>query len=364
MAQALALARQALGRVSPNPAVGAVIVKDGEVVGEGFTQPPGSDHAEIVALKQAGPMARGATLYVTLEPCCHQGKRTPPCTKAIIEAGITQVHLATIDPNPQVSTQGQAELEAAGIATHVGEGEDEARELIEGYAKWITTGCPFVIAKYAMSLDGKLATRTGDSRWISGPDSRSWVHQLRHQVDAILVGAGTVLADDPQLTARDESGQPQTRQPLRVVVDARGRIPPRAQLLRQPGQALIATTELMTEATATALQQAGAEVVRLPQGPGGVDLSSLVGLLGERQVTSLLVEGGGELLGSLFDQGLVDKVLAFVAPLVIGGRQALSPVAGQGVAWVAQGPRLQRMRAESLGEDTLIIGYVADKANR
>ena len=201
MKQALSLAKLALGQVSPNPAVGAIIVKDDVVIGQGYTQPPGSWHAEVMALKQAGEKARGAVMYVTLEPCCHFG-HTPPCTKAVIAAGISEVHMATLDPNPLVAGRGADELERAGIKTYVGENESEAREIIEAYIKFITTGMPFVTAKFAVSLDGKIATKNGDSEWISGIDSRKYVHYLRYTTDAIMVGANTVIADDPHLTCR------------------------------------------------------------------------------------------------------------------------------------------------------------------
>lgn len=216
MEQALSLARLAVGEVSPNPAVGAVIVRNGEVIGQGYTQPPGLPHAEIVALKQAGDRSRGSELYVTLEPCCHYG-RTPPCTKAIIEAGIKEVHFAMIDPNPIVAGKGKAELEKSGIKTYVGEGEAAANEINEAYVKYITAGMPFVTAKFALSLDGKIATRTGDSRWISGEESRKYVHYLRYAADAIMVGVSTVVIDDPSLTTKCCGGRGGTamKQPLR-----------------------------------------------------------------------------------------------------------------------------------------------------
>ena len=201
MERAISLAKLALGQVSPNPAVGAVIVKDDDVIGQGYTQPPGSSHAEIMALKEAGERARGAVMYVTLEPCCHYG-RTPPCTKAIIAAGIKEVHAAMIDPNPLVNGKGLKELEKAGIKTFLGEHADDASEIIESYVKFITTGRPFVTIKFAMSLDGKIATRSGDSKWISSDESRRYVHFLRYTSDAVMVGVNTVLIDDPQLTSR------------------------------------------------------------------------------------------------------------------------------------------------------------------
>ena len=359
MEQALKLARLALGEVSPNPAVGAVIVRGDEVVGEGFTQPPGQDHAEIVALKQAGERSRGATMYVTLEPCCHFG-RTPPCTRSIIAAGISQVRIATLDDNPRVFGCGKGELEDAGIEVHVGECREEARELNESYFKYINTGLPFVTAKYSMSLDGKIATRTLDSKWISNEDSRLFSHTLRHASDAIMAGVGTVLADNPRLTARGCAGRGGTshKQPMRVIVDSNGRTPLDACMFAEPGRTLMALGASVPESRLEAYRKVGAEVVQIPGKDSRVGLQSLLKFLGERQVTSLLVEGGGTLLGSLFDEGLVDKVVAIIAPMIIGGSAAKTPVAGIGVEKIAQAPRLENVRITQFGDDTVISGYV------
>jgi diaminohydroxyphosphoribosylaminopyrimidine deaminase/5-amino-6-(5-phosphoribosylamino)uracil reductase len=354
MARALELAQQALGTTSPNPAVGAVLVKDGRVVGEGFTQPPGGPHAEIVAIEQAGGAARGATLYVTLEPCPTYG-RTPPCTKAIIEAGVRDVHVATRDPGIPASS-GIDELKAAGIVIVEGEGEAEARRVNEAYIKQRVTGLPFVIAKWAMSLDGKIAATSGDSRWVSGPETREWSHRLRTQIDAIMVGVRTVLVDDPQLTARP-AGIDSGRQPLRIVADSRGRTPVTARVLDGPGRALLATTAAASARWRQQMTEAGAEVLVLPDVEGRVDVADLLRVLGERQTLSLLVEGGGELLGSFFDGGLMDKVHAVVAPLVIGGRDAPASVAGRGVERMAEALRLRDVVVERLGEDVLVTGY-------
>lgn len=356
MQQALSLARQALGTTSPNPAVGAVIVKDGSVVGAGHTQPPGSAHAEVIALRQAGDAARDAAMYVTLEPCAHQG-RTPPCTAAIIAAGIREVHMAMIDPNPIVSGRGKAQLEAAGIKTYLGEREPEARETVEGYAKHITAGVPFVTVKFAMSLDGKIATRTGDSKWITGAESRQYVQGLRSVSDAVLVGVNTVLADDPRLTVRDGEDRAGSRQPLRVILDSRGRTPPSARMLSEPGKTIIVTGSKADAAAAKELARAGSEVLQVGSTRGLIDIAELLRVLGQRQVTSVLVEGGGEVLGYLFDHGMVDKVYAFVAPVIVGGREAVTAVAGRGVERLIQAPRLFRVKVECLGEDVLVSGY-------
>ena len=355
MDRALSLARRALGSVSPNPAVGAVVVKDGVAVGEGWTQPPGKDHAEIVALRQAGEKAAGAVLYTTLEPCSHHGK-TPPCTEAIVRAGVAEVHAAVVDPNPAVFGQGLSSLEEAGIRTHVGEGETEALKITEAYRKFITTGRPFVTAKFAVSLDGKIATRTGDSRWITGEEARGYAHRLRAAADAVMVGINTVMADDPRLTARDEGGAPLERQPLRIVVDSRGRTPERAMLLSEPGKVMVAVADAEA-ATRARLTEAGAEVESVPAEDGSVDLAELLCRLGSREVTSVLVEGGGVLLGTFFDRGLVDKVAAFVAPTVVGGVAAPSAVAGTGVERLDDAMRLRDVEVHQLGRDVAITGY-------
>ena len=356
MSHALELARRAEGRVSPNPPVGAVLVRDGEVIGRGYTQPPGQSHAEVLALREAGEAARGAALYTTLEPCSHHG-RTPPCTDAIIEAGVAEVHAAVLDPNPNVRGGGLAILAEAGVSTRLGEGEAKARLLLEAYVKYVTTGTPFVTAKFAMSLDGKIATRIGDSKWISGEKARRRVHRLRAASDAVMVGINTVLADDPRLTARDKKGVPLERQPLRVVVDTCGRMPLDAPMLGEPGRTLVAAGDL-DESAAAALRDAGAEVVSLPGDGPSVDLAALMdALASEHGVTSMLVEGGATLLGSLFDLGLVDKVIAFVSPVIVGGQTAPTPVAGAGFERMADSLRLERVRWDRYGRDMAITGY-------
>lgn len=361
MKQALSLAKLALGQVSPNPAVGAVVVKDGEVVGQGYTQPPGSWHAEVMALKQAGEKARGGVMYVTLEPCCHYG-RTPPCTQAIIAAGISKVHLAMLDPNPLISGHGEDKLEREGIRTYVGERGNEAKEINEAYIKFITTGMPFVTAKFAVSLDGKIATKNGDSEWISGSEARKYVHYLRYTTDAIMAGANTVIADNPRLTCRyGGTGGKVKKQPLRVVVDGRGRIPSTAQVFTESGKTLLALDKSVKPEKKEALVQAGAELLELPSEEGSVDLKRLLKALGEQEITSVLVEGGGILLGSLFDCGLVDKVITFIAPIIIGGEEAKTAVAGKGVDRVDDAIKLERISVEKFGEDLMISGYIKNR---
>jgi diaminohydroxyphosphoribosylaminopyrimidine deaminase/5-amino-6-(5-phosphoribosylamino)uracil reductase len=357
MQKAIALARGALGTTSPNPAVGAVIVNNGITVGEGFTLPAGKRHAEVGALQEAGHAAQGATLFTTLEPCCHYG-RTPPCTEAIVAAGIKYVHIAILDPNPNVSGKGCAVLEAAGIKVILGEESENAEVLYEAFTKHVITGLPFISVKYAMSLDGKIATRNGDSKWVSGPQARALVQQLRRANDAILVGINTVLTDNPLLTVRDQHAIGLERQPLRVVLDSDCRIPIKARLLRTPDEALVVALEKAPQYRVDCLVAAGVEVFRTSADARGmVDLEALLAELGGRGIVSILVEGGGILSGSLFDAGLVDKVYLFLAPIVIGGKNAAAPVQGQGVSRIADALRVERTRIEEVGADWIIVGY-------
>ena len=356
MRRALALARKALGTTSPNPAVGAVVVKDGVRLGEGHTLPPGQSHAEIVALERAGAKSRGAALYVTLEPCCIHG-RTPPCTTSILQAGIGEVHVAVSDPNPRVDGKGVDELRAAGVEVYTGDGGADALELYRAFSKHIKTRLPFVTAKFAMSLDGKIATYTGESKWITGNRARRHVHEMRRRCDAIMVGVNTVVRDDPQLTARDGNGKPLARQPLRVVLDSSAGTPTDARLLHEPGGTLIAVAG-PPEGRVDALRRAGAEVVPLPADGGRrVDLTALMEVLGSRGVVDLLVEGGGTVLGSLFDLGLVDRVMSFIAPRIIGGAASPSPVGGRGIDEMSRVLGLTDLSVKRLGEDIMVVGY-------
>lgn len=356
MNRAIDIARSALGKVSPNPAVGAVIVKDGVIMGEGSTQPPGQDHAEKVALKLAGSRSKGAALYVTLEPCCHFG-RTPPCTTDIIAANIAEVHMATLDPNPEVKGKGRAELDNAGIKTYVGSNEQQAKHLIEAYAKFIIRNRPFVTAKYAMTLDGKMSTESGDSKWISNESSRKHVQKMRYEADAVMVGVGTVLADNPRLSVRTGDASVKASK-LRVIVDTKGRTPINAQLFKEQGKVLIATTDYLEEGREQQYTQLDAEVVKLPKYNDMVDLEALLDVLGQRNITSVIAEGGGTLLGSLFDQRLVDKVAAFIAPKIAGGYKSPTPVLGQGVPIMEEALKLHDVNVATIDEDILITGYI------
>ncbi len=358
MREALAEAEQALGWSSPNAAVGAVLVRDGRVVGRGHTRPPGGDHAEVVALGAAGELARGATAYVTLEPCAHHG-RTPPCTDALIAAGVTRVEYAIGDPDPQVDGRGAERLRAAGVDTRAGDGAAAAAQQLAGYLTHRRTGRPRVIAKFAASLDGRIASASGDSRWISGPETREWAHRERPKLDAIVVGSGTVVIDDPELTARPGGTTAGAHQPLRVVVDTRGRTPRAARVLAGPVPTLVATSERSPAAWRAEMEQAGAELVLLPEAGGHVDPAALLDELGRRGVLTALVEGGGVLLGALFDRRLVDYVRAIIAPIVIGAASAPGAVAGCGAQRMAEAPRLTELTVERLGEDVLISGVPA-----
>jgi len=355
MRRAFALALLAKGRTSPNPMVGAVLVKEGRVVGEGYHAFAGGDHAEVRALKAASFQAEGATLYVNLEPCCHVG-RTPPCTEALIRAGIKKVIASTLDPNPLVSGKGVERLKEAGIEVEVGLLAEEARRLNEAFFAFIATGRPFVILKAASSLDGRIATRAGESRWITGEEARRRVHELRDEVDAVLVGIGTVLKDDPALTVR--LGRQGTRNPLRVIVDAYARLPLEAKALQDPAKTLVAASREAPGEQVGALRRRGAEVVLLDGQPGQVSLTLLMEELGKRGIVSVMIEGGAEINASALAEGIVDKVLLFLAPLLIGGREAPSAVGGRGIERLSQAIRLKDLRIERLGEDLLIEGYI------
>ena len=348
MRLALELAHKGEGETNPNPIVGAVVVKDGRIVGEGYHHRFGGPHAEVFALDEAGDEAHGATLYVTLEPCSHHGK-TPPCTERIIAAKIARVVIACRDPNPLVNGHGIERMRAAGIEVTEGVLEEEARRANEIFFKFITTGRPFVQLKLAESLDGKIATRTGDAKWISGADSRVEVHCLRRRFAAILVGVGTAIADDPRLNVRHVAG----KDPLRIVLDGRGRIPLAATLLCGEGRTIVVTATMAREKEA-ALLALGAEVWRLPEKEGCVALPAFLRRLGEEKIDSLLVEGGGETAAAFLEADLVDKVAFFIAPILIGGRAATPAIGGAGAEQVSEALHLRRIEIERIGEDLLV----------
>jgi diaminohydroxyphosphoribosylaminopyrimidine deaminase/5-amino-6-(5-phosphoribosylamino)uracil reductase len=355
MKLALRLAARGAGWVSPNPMVGAVVVRDGQIIGKGYHRRVGAPHAEVEALRRAGASAKGADLYVTLEPCNHQG-RTPPCTKVILKAGVGRVVIATRDPNPRVAGDGAGFLAARGVAVEVGLLEAEARRLNEAFFKAVTTGLPLVIAKAACSLDGKIATATGESQWLTAEPTRTFAHRLRHQVDAILVGIGTVLADDPRLTTR----LPHSKDPIRLILDSRLRLPLTARVINpvSPAPTWVACRDQAPKEKVRALQQLGVEVLIMPEEAGLIALRPLLEFLGQRQIQSLLVEGGAETLGSFFDQGLVDKFYFFYAPKFLGGWNALGVLGGQGVAHLRDAPLARDLTIRRLGTDIMISGYL------
>ncbi len=355
MGRALELARRGEGRTRPNPPVGAVVVRDGAIVGEGFHPRAGEPHAEVFALREAGEAARGADLYVTLEPCCHHG-RTGPCTEAVLAAGIARVFVGVLDPNPKVSGGGVAILRSAGVAVEAPVLETECRRLIAPFAKHITTGAPYVILKSAMTLDGRIASGAGDSRWISSEASRAHVHRLRDTVDAIMVGIGTVLQDDPRLTTRLPEGG---RDADRIVVDARLQIPEDAALLDLHSSAatVIATTSHAPAEKIERLRRRGVQVLEFPIAKaGGVDLCALMQRLGALGYQSVLLEGGARLNGAALREGIVDRVQIFIAPLLLGGDDGPSLAAGTGMPTIAEAKRLKDVRVTRFGDDTLIEG--------
>ena len=355
MGEALRVARNAVGRTSPNPLVGAVIVKNGRIVAEGWHRKAGTPHAEIHALNMAGDLAKGATVYVTLEPCSHYG-RTGPCAKALVEAGVVRVVVAMLDPNPQVAGRGIKLLQDAGIEVETGVCENEAKRLNEVFLKWITEGMPFVALKTAMSLDGKIATATGQSQWITNEESRLWTHYLRDCHDGIMVGINTALKDNPSLTTRLPEGN--GKNPVRIVVDSQGRLPLDAKLVTDnEAETIVAVSQRASDKTVQALEKAGVKVI--VAGENKVDLRLLLQKLGELNICSVLVEGGGQLNFSLLKDDLVDKVYAFVAPKLIGGADALTPVEGAGFAELSQAVQLTDVTTELINGDVLITARVA-----
>lgn len=356
MARALALASRGAAFAHPNPTVGAVLVKNGRAIGEGFHVYDRRDHAEIVALTKAGAKARGATLYVTLEPCCTTG-RTGPCTNAVIEAGVKRVVVAMQDPNPAVAGRGLAQLRRAKIEVLNGVGESEARRLNEGFAKWIRTGLPFVTLKTALTLDGRIASRKGSTTWITSEASRQAVQLLRHESDALLTGIGTVLVDNPRMS--DRTGKPRRRRLLRAIVDSRLRLPLKSELVKSAQRDLVVfTTQSHDSPKARALERAGVDVVRVPARGKRVDLQTVLRDLGNRQILNVILEAGAELNGAALESVIVDKMILFYAPKVMGTGGV--PMANVSSRWFAKSPALQNLRVDRCGPDFVVEGYFND----
>ena len=347
--RALELAERGRGFVEPNPLVGAVVVRDGRVIGEGWHEKYGEAHAEVNALRRAGEQARGATLYVTLEPCCHHGK-TPPCTDAVVHAGIRRVVASMLDPFPAIAGQGLALLREAGVGVEIGVGGPAAHRLNAPYLTLLRAKRPWVHGKWAMTLDGKIASATGSSRWITSEAARAKAHQLRGRIDAIIVGRGTLLADDPLLTARPKGSRVATR-----IVLTSGMLPLSSdcQLLRTLDEApvLVVTTPRGAKQIGTWAER-GAEVIGLEE----LGIASMLAELGRRRMTNVLVEGGAGVLGSFLDAGLIDEVHAFIAPKLIGGERALSPIGGRGIAAMSDAIQLADWNVERIGDDVLFHG--------
>lgn len=356
MHRALDLARKGEGRTRPNPPVGAVIVRDGLIVGEGFHPKAGEPHAEIFALREAGGMARGADLYVTLEPCCHVG-RTGPCADAVLAAGVARVFVGAVDPNPAVAGKGIARLRKGGVEVRSGLLGAECERLIAPFARHVTTGLPFVILKAAATLDGRTATSTGESQWITGESSREWVHRLRDRVDAIMVGSGTVLKDNPRLTSRLVEGG---RDPVRIVLDSRLRIPEDAAVFAadSPAPTIVATTERAPGEKLSRLRSRGIQVLEVTEMGGRVHLPELLHGLGKLGLQSVLLEGGGQLNDAFLEGKLIDRVMVFIAPLILGGNDGRGIFDGKGVTRLADALRLADVRVRRFDEDILIEGEV------
>ncbi len=365
MKRALSLAAKGKGRTSPNPMVGAVIVKHGHIVGEAWHRKPGEPHAEIHALHQAGPRARGGVLYVTLEPCCHTNKRTPPCVPLLLKSGLARVCVAMVDPNPEVNGRGIHALEQANLPVSVGVLENEARRLNEVYRYWMTTGRPLVTLKGAMTLDGKIATSTGESRWMTGERARQDVHRLRNQMDAIMVGVGTILTDDPELSARGKTttGKRVGRQPVRVVLDSQLRIPLKAKILQWVGEqpTILCTTTQAPQKKIQLLRERGIQVWVFPAQAGMVSLKPCLTRLGKEGLTSVLLEGGSTVNASALQQGLVNRVRLYLAPTLLGGQDAKGLIGGLSPKKLDRAWPLADCQLRKIGSDWLVTGTIEHK---
>lgn len=361
MQRALKLAEKGIGYTNPNPLVGAVIVKDGRIIGEGYHKLYGSNHAEINAFENATEDVCGATMYVTLEPCSHYGK-TPPCAIAIVQKGIKKVVIGLKDPNPLVSGGGIKILQENGIEVVCGVLQEEGKKLNEIFLKYITTKTPFCIMKTAMTLDGKIATRTGDSKWVTGELSREYVHKLRQRVSGIMVGIGTIIADDPMLTTRLDNLE--LKDPTRIIIDSTSKIPLDAKVLNLNSKAatIIATTRKAAPEKIRKLEEKGAEVIITPVKNNGVDLNFLMKILGDKKIDSILLEGGSKINYSAIIEGIVDKVNAFIAPKIIGGDVAKTPVGGNGMEFMRDAISLNNIEIYRFENDIMIEGYITKEA--
>jgi len=357
MKQALEIAQKGRGFTSPNPMVGAVIVKNDKVIAKGYHEAAGKAHAEVKAIEIAGPEAVGATLYVTLEPCNHFG-RTPPCTQRILQAGIGRVVVAMKDPNPQVPGGGIEYLQSNGVDVKLGVCEKEAIRLNEVFIKYVRTKRPFVAVKCASTLDGQIATRTGDSRWVTGPEAREYVHHLRHAMDAIMVGVGTIETDDPRLTTRIDGLH--GLNPKRIILDTRLRIPEHARVLRQPSESdtIIVVGPAACREKLARIQHSGIRVLHSPLKNGWIDLDPLMDRLGAMGITSILIEGGGRVVASALSSEIVDKIYFFYAPKILGGNDGVPVCFGKGAERINQCIRVEEMTVERLGDDILVEGYI------
>jgi diaminohydroxyphosphoribosylaminopyrimidine deaminase / 5-amino-6-(5-phosphoribosylamino)uracil reductase len=355
MALALELAQKGLGKVEPNPMVGAVLVKNGEIIGTGYHQVFGGAHAEMHAIKEGGDNCKGATLYVSMEPCAHYGK-TAPCADALIKAGVVRVVTAIIDPNPVTSGKGIQKLKDAGVEVRVGVMEREARGFNAPFLKMMQKGLPYVIVKWAMSLDGKIATHTGDSKWITCEESRKYVHKIRGQMDGILVGVNTVLRDDPLLTCRIEGG----RNPRRIIVDSNASLPLNCRLIStiHDSEVIVAVNQNAPQQRIDKLKQSGCRVLQIKSPGRLVDLKALLTLLGEMRLTNILVEGGSRVITSLIDEHLADKSIVFIAPIIIGGEDADSPVLGKGIDTISEAVGIRDITVKRFLNDIVIEGIV------
>jgi diaminohydroxyphosphoribosylaminopyrimidine deaminase/5-amino-6-(5-phosphoribosylamino)uracil reductase len=363
MKAAIRLAKKGVGKVSPNPLVGAVLVKGGKIIGKGHHNIFGGPHAEINALAKAGKMARGADIYINLEPCCHHGK-TPPCVDALIKNGISRAFIGMVDPNPSVKGMGIKRLEKEGIEVHIGILEDECKKLNESFIKFITKNVPFIILKAASTLDGKTATCTGDSKWITSEESRKIVHRIRYSVDAVMVGIGTVLADDPLLTVRLPKSA--KKNPFRIIVDSSLRIPLESMVLGHElsRETIIATSpEKAGSKKAQTIRQKGAHILGVPLTRQGVDLIQLIKLTGKMGISSILIEGGSELNASALEAGIIDKVIFFYSPKIIGGRNAKGIIGGSGLKKIADAINLTGVSIRRLKNDFFVEGYIERHAN-